>query len=52
MKPLKFMGSALDDLRDFPLKARRDCGRELNRVQSGFDAHGLEAHAASRSWSL
>jgi phage-related protein len=36
MKPLKFIGSSLDDLRDFPLEARRECGRELNRVQNGL----------------
>jgi phage-related protein len=36
MKPLRFSGSSLDDLRDFPLEARRECGRELNRVQQGL----------------
>ena len=36
MKPLKFIGSALDDLRDFPLETRRECGRELSRVQNGL----------------
>jgi phage-related protein len=36
MKPLKFIGSSLDDLHDFPLEARRECGRELNRVQNGL----------------
>ncbi|MGZ8217718.1 type II toxin-antitoxin system RelE/ParE family toxin [Methylomagnum sp.] len=35
MKPLKFVGSSLDNLRDFPLEVRRECGRELNRVQQG-----------------
>jgi phage-related protein len=36
MKPLKFIGSSLDELRDFPLQVRRECGRELNRVQNGL----------------
>ena len=37
MKPLKFIGSSLDDLRDFPHEARRDAGFQLNSVQSGLD---------------
>lgn len=36
MKALKFMGSSQDDLRDFPVEARRECGRELDRVQHGL----------------
>lgn len=36
-KPLEFLGSALDDLRAFPEKARRAAGYQLDRVQ-----HGLE----------
>lgn len=36
MKQLRFIGSSLDDLRDFPIEVRRECGRELNRVQSGL----------------
>lgn len=34
-KPLKFCGSALDDLREFPLPARRDAGHQLDQVQHG-----------------
>lgn len=34
-KPLRFCGSALDDLRDFPLSARRDAGHQLDQVQRG-----------------
>jgi phage-related protein len=37
MKPLKFVGASLDDLRDFPDEARRAAGFELDAVQ-----HGLE----------
>lgn len=37
MKPLAFVGSALDDLRSFPLSVRREAGYQLDRVQRGFD---------------
>lgn len=37
MKPLKFMGSSLDDLRDFPAEARRVAGFELHAVQEGLE---------------
>lgn len=37
MKPLKFMGSSLDDLRNFPDEARRAAGFELHAVQSGLE---------------
>ena len=36
MKALKFVGSSLDDLTDFPLEARRESGFELWQVQSGL----------------
>ena len=36
MKPLRFVGSTLDDLRDFPAQARRDAGFELDAVQRGL----------------
>ena len=35
MKTLRFVGSSLDDLRDFPLEARRAVGFELDAVQRG-----------------
>ena len=35
MKTLRFIGSCLDDLRDFPLEARREAGFELDAVQRG-----------------
>ena len=36
-KPVKFRGSALNDLRAFPALARREAGHQLDQVQ-----HGLE----------
>lgn len=35
MKPLKFVGSSLDDLLNFPSEARRHAGFELDAVQRG-----------------
>ena len=35
MKPIAFVGSALDDLREFPIGARRQAGHQLDRVQRG-----------------
>ena len=37
MKPLRFLGSSLDDLRDFPAEQRRHAGFELFAVQRGLD---------------
>ena len=37
MKKIAFMGSSLDDLREFPTAARSEAGYQLDRVQ-----HGLE----------
>ena len=37
MKPLRFVGSSLDDLRSFPAEARRQAGFELYAIQRGFD---------------
>lgn len=34
-KPVKFRGSALDDLRAFPLSARREAGHQIDQVQHG-----------------
>jgi phage-related protein len=36
-KPLRFLASALDDLRAFPASARREAGYQLDKVQAGFD---------------
>lgn len=37
MKPLNFVGSSLDDLRNFPNEARRAAGFELRAVQNGLE---------------
>jgi len=34
-KPVEFLGNALDDLRDFPLSARREAGYQIDKVQHG-----------------
>jgi phage-related protein len=33
--PVEFRGSSLDDLRAFPLAAKRDAGHQLDQVQGG-----------------
>jgi phage-related protein len=37
MKVLRFTGSSLDDLRNFPDEARRAAGFELRAIQNGFE---------------
>ncbi|MCZ7670954.1 MAG: type II toxin-antitoxin system RelE/ParE family toxin [Chloroflexi bacterium] len=37
MKPLRFVGSSLDDLRSFPVEARRHAGFELYAIQRGLE---------------
>jgi phage-related protein len=37
IKPLKFIASSLDDLRNFPDEARRAVGFELYAIQSGLE---------------
>ena len=34
-KPVEFQGNSLDDLRAFPIGARREAGHQLDQVQSG-----------------
>ena len=36
MKTLRFVGSSLDDLRNFPAEARRQAGFELYAIQRGL----------------
>jgi len=36
-KPVEFRGSALDDLRSFPLEAKREAGHQLDQVQNGHE---------------
>ena len=37
IKPIEFLGSSLDDLRSFPVSARRQAGFQLDQVQHGND---------------
>jgi len=37
MKTLYWLGSALDDLKEFPEDARREAGYDLRRIQSGLE---------------
>ncbi len=37
-KPVEFLGSSLDDLRDFPETARKEAGSQIRRVQYGDEA--------------
>jgi phage-related protein len=37
VKPLRFIGSSLDDLRGFPAEARRQAGFELYAIQRGLE---------------
>ncbi len=36
-KPVEVRGSALGDLRDFPIGARREAGHQIDKVQQGRD---------------
>jgi len=35
LRPVEFLGSSLDDLRAFPVLARREAGHQIDRVQQG-----------------
>jgi phage-related protein len=35
LKPIEFRGDSLDELRTFPLLARREAGHQLDQVQNG-----------------
>lgn len=37
MKDIKFLGTSLDDIKTFTLKAKKDAGFELDRVQRGME---------------
>lgn len=36
-RPLIWLGTSLDDLKDFPDAAKKEAGHQLNIVQNGFD---------------
>jgi phage-related protein len=42
-KPVEFRGSSLDDLRAFPVPARREAGYQLDRVQQGHEPDDWKA---------
>lgn len=46
MKQLAFVGSSLDDLKAFPVGARREVGYELHRIQHGLDPHDWKPMAS------
>jgi phage-related protein len=46
MKALKFVGSSLDDLTDFPLEARHESGFELWQSQRGLNPSDFRAMPA------
>lgn len=37
IKPIEFIGSSLDDLREFPQPVRREAGHQLDLVQNGLE---------------
>ena len=37
MKTITFLGTSLDDIRNFPELARNEAGYQLNKVQQGLD---------------
>lgn len=37
MKPVIWLGSSRDDIRGFPVEARREVGHELDRIQRGLE---------------
>lgn len=37
MKPIIFKGTSLDDIRDFPLEAKREVGYKLDKIQRGVE---------------
>lgn len=37
MKPLKFVGSSLADIRGFPDAVKKEAGYQLNQIQLGFE---------------
>lgn len=45
-KPVEFRGSALDDLRTFPLSARREAGHQLDQVQRGREPDDWKSMAS------
>ena len=49
MKDVRFVGSSLDDLKNFPAGERREAGFELSNVQSGLQLEADE-YRRGRGW--
>ena len=45
-KPVEFRGTALDDLRAFPVSVRREAGYQLHQVQHGHEPDDWKPMAA------
>ncbi len=43
IKSVEFRGKSLDDLRAFPLTARRDAGHQLDQIQRGLEPDDWKA---------
>jgi phage-related protein len=50
MKPLNFIGSSLDDLRNFPDEARKAAGFELYSVQCGLEPSNWKPMTSIGKW--
>ena len=37
MKKVFFQGSSIDDIRNFPIEARREVGYQLDKIQNGLE---------------
>lgn len=42
MKSVKFLGDSLKSLREFPMDAQQDAGRQLDRVQRGMQPNDFK----------
>ena len=46
LKPVEFRGSSLDDLRAFPISARREGGFQIDRLQQGLEPRDAKPFSA------
>ncbi len=52
MKPVRFMGRTLNDLREAPEDARREAGHQIERVQAGLEPADWKPFAAIGSGTI
>lgn len=45
-KPIRWVGSSLDDLHAFPVGAKKDAGYQLHRIQQGLDPEDWKPFAS------